>query len=95
MNFATSQYVQRHSYIIIALHQLYHNKSADFMQALTHFEAAEKLNDEGVEFLQNWLLLGKTHLQLKNKPEAKKWLTKVTESGESSPEVTVFSQSQC
>ena len=49
---------------------------------MSHFEAAEKLNYEG--FIQNWLLLGKTHLKLKNKPEAKKWLTKVTKSGDSS-----------
>ena len=55
-------------------------------QALPYLETAEKHNQE--EYIGNWLLLGKTHLQLKNKVEAKKWLTKVMEHGGSNKEVS-------
>ena len=45
------------------------------LQALKYFQEAEE-TVPGF-FPGNWLYLAKTHYQLSNKPEAKKWVTKV------------------
>ena len=55
------------------------------LQALTHFEAAEKLNKE--DFYDNWLFLAKTYYELSEYEQAKKWATKVTEFKGDAPDL--------
>lgn len=54
------------------------------IQALSHFEAAESV--KAGFFSHNWLFLGKTHYQLSNREEARRWLTKVVELEKEGPE---------
>ncbi|XP_062500938.1 regulator of microtubule dynamics protein 1-like isoform X2 [Corticium candelabrum] len=48
--------------------------SSTYEEALKHFELAEKNNPDF--YCDNKLMLGKTHLRLGHKQEAKQWLTK-------------------
>lgn len=48
-----------------------------YEEALAHFETAEKTKPGF--YISNRLMLAKTHLQLKNRQEAKHWLDKTLE----------------
>lgn len=58
--------------------------TSSYEEALPYFEAAEKA--EPGFYCTNWLYLGKTHLKLGHKEEARQWLQKTLEFQATQPD---------